>query len=380
VTNYGYALIVVDMQNGFCHPEGSFSRIGLELEGAQDAVRNAALAVKQARTAGVPVIFTRHIYRLGRGDRGPSLIRNSPAIAVADGLAAGSWDADVVAELECRPDDLKVDKVRFDAFQWSSLEPLLRGLEVTDVMICGVVTNLCVESTVRSAFMRDIPVTLIEDACAANTRRLHELSIEVLSSYEIAEIVSISRGFDAGDPRGGAGRLVSPVRASERVPSARVPAARRGDLDIDARLMAKNAILPGACLAGRARQEPGHHPPAEEEEAEEAQRDNDERHRRALAGYHAQQHAERDRAQPGGNPRWPQLLQPRSRTVRPARPLRSRFCDRERPDNDRARPADHEAGQERPRRRGDAGQLLALSVAGPADYYENEYAAEVEES
>lgn len=229
MTNYGYALIVVDMQNGFCHPEGSFSRLGLELEGAQDAVRNAALAVKQARAAGVPVIFTRHIYRLGRADQGPSLIRNSPAIAVADGLVAGSWDADIVAELECRPDDLKVDKVRFDAFQWSSLEPLLRGIDVTNVMICGVVTNLCVESTVRSAFMRDIPVTLIEDACAANTRRLHELSIEVLSSYEIAEIVGIGRGFDAGDPRGSAGRLVSPVQASELVPAACVPAARRGD-------------------------------------------------------------------------------------------------------------------------------------------------------
>src|ERR1700749_3664242 len=91
VTNYGYALIVVDMQNGFCHPEGSFSRLGLELEGAQDAVRNAALAVKQARAAGVPVIFTRHIYRQGRADQGPSLIRNSPAIAFGNGLAAGAW-------------------------------------------------------------------------------------------------------------------------------------------------------------------------------------------------------------------------------------------------------------------------------------------------
>jgi ureidoacrylate peracid hydrolase len=144
---------------------------------------------------------------------------------VADGLAAGSWDADVVAELDCRPDDLKVDKVRFDAFQWTSLEPLLRGLGVTNLMVCGVVTNLCVESTVRSAFMRDMRVTLIEDCCAANTRRLHELSIEVLSSYDLAQIVSIGRGFDAGDPRAGEGILVPPVRASELI-----PAARRGDL------------------------------------------------------------------------------------------------------------------------------------------------------
>jgi nicotinamidase-related amidase len=200
MTSHGRALIVVDMQNGFCHPEGSFPRIGLGLEGADGAVRNAAIAVKQARAVDMPVIFTRHLYRLGRADEGPALIRNSPALAVVNGLAAGSWDAEVVDDLDCHHDDLRVDKVRFDAFQWTSLEPLLRGLSVTSLLICGVVTNLCVETTVRSAFMRDFPVTLIEDACAAKTRRLHELSIEVLTSYELAKIVRIEDGFDVGDP------------------------------------------------------------------------------------------------------------------------------------------------------------------------------------
>jgi nicotinamidase-related amidase len=200
MTGHRHALIVVDMQNGFCHPEGSFPRIGLGLEGSDAAVRNAAIAVKQARAADVPIIFTRHLYRLGRADEGPALIRNSPALAVVNGLAAGSWDAEVVEDLDCGPDDLRVDKVRFDAFQWTSLEPLLRGLSVSKLVICGVVTNLCVETTVRSAFMRDFPVTLIEDACAAKTRRLHELSIEVLSSYELAEIARVEDGFDVGDP------------------------------------------------------------------------------------------------------------------------------------------------------------------------------------
>jgi hypothetical protein len=62
--------------------------------------------------------------------------------------------------------------------------------------------------------MRDFPVTLLEDCCAAKTRRLHELAVEVLSSYELAEIASIGRGFDAGNPDATAGRLSSPVLAS----------------------------------------------------------------------------------------------------------------------------------------------------------------------
>jgi nicotinamidase-related amidase len=214
VDNERYALLVVDMQNGFCHPEGSFPRIGRGLEGAMEAVANAAVAVGQARSAGVPVVFTRHVYRPGRPDEGAALVRNSPELAGVAGLAAGGWDADVCDELGCAPDDLVVDKVRFDAFQWTSLEPLLRGLGVTALMICGVVTNICVETTARSAFMRDFPVTLLADCCAAKTRRLHELSVEVLSSYELAEIASVTDGFDAGRPQSAAGRLKSPVFAS----------------------------------------------------------------------------------------------------------------------------------------------------------------------
>ena len=104
----------------------------------------------------------------------------------------------MVDELGCGPEDLVVDKVRFDAFQWTSLEPLLRGLGVGELVVCGVVTNLCVETTVRSAFMRDFPVTLLADCCAAKTRRLHELSLEVLTSYELAELARISDGYDVG--------------------------------------------------------------------------------------------------------------------------------------------------------------------------------------
>ena len=189
------ALLVIDMQNGFCHPDGSFPRLGMGLEGADEAVRNAAVAVTQAREADVPVIFTRHLYRPGRADEGWALRSTAPALAGVDGLAAGSWDAEVVAELKCTGSDLVVGKCRLDAFQWTSLEPLLRGLGVTDLVVCGVITNMCVESTVRSAFMRDFPVTLLGDCCAANTRRLHEMSLEVLSHYQLARVERVVDGY-----------------------------------------------------------------------------------------------------------------------------------------------------------------------------------------
>jgi ureidoacrylate peracid hydrolase len=192
------ALIVVDMQNGFCHPEGSLPRLGMGLAGAEAAVRQAAAAVRQARAAGVPVIFTRHQYRPGRADEGQRLSEVSADLAAVGGLAAGSWDAAVVDGLASGPGDLYIDKVRFDAFLWTSLDPLLRGLGAANLAVCGVVTNICVESTVRAAFMRDYRVTLLADCCAARTPRLHDLGVEVMGSCGFASIAAVGDGFDVG--------------------------------------------------------------------------------------------------------------------------------------------------------------------------------------
>jgi ureidoacrylate peracid hydrolase len=184
------ALIVVDMQNGFCHPQGSLPRIGRPLEGVEEAVKGCVAAVADARTAGVPVVFTRHVYRPGYADAGPNFDLVGGPLKEVGGLLAGSWDADVIAELEVTDRDLIVDKCRYDAFLGTSLDLLLGDLGVERVAVCGVVTNVCVESTVRAAFMRDFAVTLLADACAAQTRHLHECALEVLDAYQFATVTT----------------------------------------------------------------------------------------------------------------------------------------------------------------------------------------------
>ncbi|WP_020498692.1 cysteine hydrolase family protein [Sciscionella marina] len=186
------ALVVIDMQNGFCHPDGSLPELGMPLSGAQEAVGNTAIAVASARDRGMPVVFTRHVYRPGYHDEGPWLAGQTPDLASLGGLLAGSWDGDVVDELGRGAEDLVVDKCRLDAFQWTSLEPLLRGLEVTELVACGVVTNFCVETTVRSAIMRDFEVTLLEDCCAAQTPRLQRIGIEVMRDCGFATVIPIA--------------------------------------------------------------------------------------------------------------------------------------------------------------------------------------------
>ncbi|MWA00161.1 isochorismatase family protein [Actinomadura sp. LD22] len=188
-------LTVVDMQNGFVHPDGSLPTLGMALADTGRAVRQCAAAVAAARAAGTPVVFTRHVYRPGRADEGANLAGAHPALAEISALAAGSWDAEVADELGCGPDDLVVDKARFDAFLWTSLDPLLRGLRADHLLVCGVVTNVCVESTVRAAYMRDYRVTVLGDACAALTPRLHEIGLEVMRDCGFAEITTVAEAL-----------------------------------------------------------------------------------------------------------------------------------------------------------------------------------------
>jgi ureidoacrylate peracid hydrolase len=172
------ALLVIDMQNGFCHPDGSLPSLGLPLADVEAAVRHTADVVERTRQAGDPVIFTRHVYRPGRADEGANLSQLGTGLAEIDGLAAGSWDGAVV-------DD-----------------PLLRGLGVEHLVVAGVVTNICVESTVRAAFMRDYRVTLLADCCAAQTPRLHDLGVEIMGTCGFAEIATVAGLEAAGDVAG----------------------------------------------------------------------------------------------------------------------------------------------------------------------------------
>ena len=115
--------------------------------------------------------------RRWRSDRRGRLAELSGELAALNGLAAGSWDAAVVDELGFGPSDLAVDKVRFDAFLWTSLDPLLRGLGVTHLQVCGVVTNICVRSTVHDAFFLGYDVVVVSDAVAATGAREQESSL-----------------------------------------------------------------------------------------------------------------------------------------------------------------------------------------------------------
>lgn len=88
-----------------------------------------------------------------------------------------------------------IDKCRYDACLGTSLDLLLNGFGVDEISIGGVVANVCVEPTPRAAYMRDYRVTLLADACAARTERLHLAALEVISAVQFATVRTRADGF-----------------------------------------------------------------------------------------------------------------------------------------------------------------------------------------
>ena len=168
------ALIVVDMQNGFCNPAGSFAKIGLDIEMCTDAIEGCKTLVENARAAGVPVIFTRYVYQPGYADGGVVVHDLLPAIKEVNSLAAGSWDAEIVDQLKPKADEIIIDKSRYSAFYGTRLEPLLTSLGTKDLVVCGVTTNMCVETTARDASQRDYHVYVVSDATGELDRSRHD--------------------------------------------------------------------------------------------------------------------------------------------------------------------------------------------------------------
>jgi ureidoacrylate peracid hydrolase len=174
------ALLVVDMQNGFCHPDGSFASLDLDISMCNAAIAGCRTLVDLARSAGVPVVYTRYMYRPDYADGGVLVQDLLPALAEVGSLAAGSWDAELVDELEVRPEDEVVDKARYSAFYGTSLEPYLTSLGVRNLVICGVTTNMCVETTARDASQRDYRVFVVRDATGELDRQRHEMALATL--------------------------------------------------------------------------------------------------------------------------------------------------------------------------------------------------------
>ncbi len=179
------ALLVVDMQNDFVHPEGWVAAQAmpgyLDSTGVSKAVAGCEKLLEGARAAGVLRVFIRML--------GDESYLSPPVIAQYRRLQGegrpgstleGTWGAEIYASLTPDFDDPLeqiVDKARYSAFAGTRLDQLLRSHGIKTVVMCGVATSGCVESTSRDAFCADYYVVTASDACADYDPARHESSL-----------------------------------------------------------------------------------------------------------------------------------------------------------------------------------------------------------
>lgn len=174
------ALLLVDLQNDFVHPDGAYGRGGAgvaEIAALPERLRPLADAM---RAAGGWIVATQFTLVPGRGGEpivSPHLKALRPFLAKGD-FAPGAWGHRLVDELQ--PADLSVEKLAYSAFYQTRLEWVLRKCGIERLLVCGIVTNGGVASTVREAHVRDLDVSVLEDGCAAFTPEIHRVAIEAL--------------------------------------------------------------------------------------------------------------------------------------------------------------------------------------------------------
>ena len=175
------ALVIVDMVNDFIHPEGlTATRSGRSVEAGRAAIGPIRDLAGAARSADVPVVHVQHSTLPGGASHsGPWVdARGRATYSSLDICLDGTWGRQVVDELAPQPGDLVVRKHRYSGFARTGLDELLRARGTETIVVCGVSTNVCVESTARQGFDLDYYVVIPEDACASWNSHLHEAALE----------------------------------------------------------------------------------------------------------------------------------------------------------------------------------------------------------
>jgi ureidoacrylate peracid hydrolase len=176
------ALLLIDMQNDFLHPDGAYARAG------QVAPAIAALPARlnpvaaAVRKAGGWIVSTHFTLVPGKGGEpmiSPHLKKLRPFLTKGDFLP-GAFGHDLIDAL--KPADIAVEKVAFSAFYMSRLEFVLRKAGLETLVFAGIVTNGGVASTLREAHVRDFATVLLSDGCAAFDARVHDATVSELSS------------------------------------------------------------------------------------------------------------------------------------------------------------------------------------------------------
>lgn len=176
-------IVVVDMQNDFCSPDGALAKLGSDVSPNVAVAGRLPAFLDAAREKDVLIVWIRQAAREeltspARLERARAMGRGATEIA-----GIGTWGAELADGLEPDPRDPVIEKTKYSAFVGTPLHNLLRAHGREHVIVCGTAANVCVDSTIRDAYMADYSVTMVVDMVGWTRESLARSAIENLEFY-----------------------------------------------------------------------------------------------------------------------------------------------------------------------------------------------------
>ena len=183
------ALLIIDMQRDFLEPGGFGAALGNDVSRLRAAVAPLREVLAAARRGGMLVIHTREGHRPDLSDAPPLKVdRGDPALRIgAPGpmgriLIRGEPGHDIIPELYPIRGEPVIDKPGKGAFYQTDLEPMLRNRGIETLLVCGVTTEVCVNTTVREANDRGFRCIVLSDCCASYFPEFHAAGLAMIKA------------------------------------------------------------------------------------------------------------------------------------------------------------------------------------------------------
>src|SRR5689334_13746787 len=205
--NINPALLVIDVQNGFVSKGGSYDLLGMETTNYTKVIPKIRDLIIMCRNAGIPIFFTQAV----REASGIDVLTNTHQILPKSReerimkrpiCIRGTWDADIVDDIKPVDTDHIVIKRRDSAFHDTEIGVWLRSIRVDTLIICGIDTSICVETSLRDAFNIGYDIVLISDATASSNEKHYESTLENVRGYYglVMDLSEFSSHLNSNNP------------------------------------------------------------------------------------------------------------------------------------------------------------------------------------
>lgn len=186
------ALLVIDMQKGFCHPESRMEKSGVGTQNQRAIIPDVIRLVRLAHELKLPVFWSQQVHFPEDVTRKRRRIPSHQDKQNWTPCLRGTWEVEFMEEVgaEVAPEDYVIEKHRASAFFETTLDAKLRMLGIEQLIISGCNTEFCVETTIRDGYYRDFDIIVVRDCVASPRLSFHEDTLAKVETY-FGEVVAL---------------------------------------------------------------------------------------------------------------------------------------------------------------------------------------------